>query len=607
MQPTILKLFYLGLLAITIVWGGGAVAEAQPDPNRIEYWRSRFRELKPAEDPRVQKAHDIFQRLIQVAGRRSDVHPKLFIIQNGRWDITLPIALSQGWIVLSKRVLDICYREPNKGDDRLAFILGHELSHQLLGDVWHLRFFQGVANDRLAQHLLDDVRHQFSKTEHVLARELRADESGIIYATMAGFDPHAIITEDNRVNFFVDWVRALNPSFPADQLHPTLRQRAEELKAHLRRVVDQTALFQAGLWWYYAGDYPQAIQAFTQFRSLFPSREVIHNLATSHHRLALQMYRAWKPGQSPVPFQMSMAIDPETRASKIYQMNRTARFRSLSEPVDRETLFRQHLDQAIQLYNEALQLERSYVASARNLGNALIVRGIQGTGADRQADLSEAVMRLSRALKYKSTDAAILTTLGVAFYYEGRIDRAKTYLQQARSLAPGHAAPICNLGQIAQREDRHTETQHYQRQCQQLRSAHSMPPSAARHLSPEHLQELVIGDYIPSHWQTQKRSTFELNSNAYYRLETYAPGITTLTRSGEIIMAMAHPDYPGQSGHGIRVGSSGHDVLASYGPPTRRLLTTNGQSWSYDARGIAFQLTNHRVVSWLIYPETLSR
>lgn len=605
MKPDIFKLFYFALLTILVASGSRIAAGAQPDMNRIAYWHKNFQELKPGEDPRVRRAQEIFKRLIRVAGRRPDIHPRLFIIKTGPRELSLPIALSQGWIVLSKQVLDICYREPAKGDDRLAFILGHELSHQLRGHVWHLRFFQGGTNDRVARDVLNDIQREFSNTEHVLARELQADESGIIYAMMAGFDPHAIITEDDRVNFFLEWVRALNPGFPPEQLHPTLRQRAAELKAHLRRVVDQTAIFQAGLWWYYAGDYPQAIEAFTHFRNLFPGREVIHNLATSHHRLALQIYRAWKPGQVPVPFQMSMSIDPETRASKIYHMNRTARFRSLEESMDKETLFRQHLNHAIEFYDEALQLDPAYVASARNLGNALVVRGIQGTGADRQADLSEAAMRLSRALKHQSKDATLLTTLGVAFYYEGLIDRAKLYLNQARSLAPSYAAPVCNLGHIAQREDRHTEAQDHQRQCQQLSNPHAIPQPETHPSSPEHIQELIIGDDFPSHWQTRKRNTFELSGNAHYRLETYAPGFTTLTRSGQVVMAMAHQGYRGQSVRGIRLGSPGQQVLASYGQPSRRLSILDGQTWGYDPQGIAFQLKDNRVVSWLIYAESV--
>lgn len=381
----------------------------------------------------------------------------------------MPVTLSQGWIVLSKSVLDICYSEPTKGDDRLAFILGHELSHQLHDDLWHLNFFQqDVLYSNFPPDLLAKMQNEFSKPAHLLAKELRADQHGIIYAAMAGFNPYAIVTEDDRINFFADWISAL-PLRPSSNQFPLIfQQRVAKLKAHLRHVIDQTAIFQVGLWSYYAGDYPQAIQAFVHFRDFFPGREVVHNLATSHHRLALQIYQAWKPDQRPIPFHLSMEIDSETRASMIYHANRTSRFRNLEEPVPSETLFRNHLDNAIRLYQDALRLDPSYVPSALNLGSTLILRGLQATGVKRQADLAGAIMWLSRALSDQPNNAAILTNLGVALFYEERYNQAKSHLVQARTFSPDYAAPVCNLEHIARIEHREAEARNYQRLCRQL-------------------------------------------------------------------------------------------------------------------------------------------
>ncbi len=207
MKSAILNAFCFGLLAIIVTGVGSHVmADAQSDVTRIAYWRTHFPELKPEEDARVHHAHAIFERLIQVAGKRSDVNPKLYITKKDPWQLTLPIALPQGWIVLSKGVLDICYRNPEQGDDRLAFILGHELSHQLNSDTWHLLFFQAIdaksRQPRIPKELLAELQRAALSTEQGLQRELRTDERGIIYATMAGFDPHVIVTADDSINFF---------------------------------------------------------------------------------------------------------------------------------------------------------------------------------------------------------------------------------------------------------------------------------------------------------------------------------------------------------------------------------------------------------------------
>jgi hypothetical protein len=177
----------------------------------VDYWRAKYQELTPAEDVRAARAQTIFQRLVQVAGKRSGIIPQLFIAARDPWDIALPIALPDGSIILSRGVLDICYREPAWGDDRLAFVLAHELAHQLNDDFWHMRFFQafeaatppGWSPSQSSPTVLADMRRTTSDTEAILARELRADERGILYAVVAGFNPHAIVTADRSVNFFL--------------------------------------------------------------------------------------------------------------------------------------------------------------------------------------------------------------------------------------------------------------------------------------------------------------------------------------------------------------------------------------------------------------------
>src|SRR5262245_5761657 len=134
----------LAAVATMIVGLAGSAATAQPR-ERLEYWRTKYQEFTPTADPRVARAHAIFRRLVEVAGRRAGVVPRLLIIASDPWDLALPIALPDGGIVLSKGVLEISYRDPARGDDRLAFMLAHEIAHQLNDDFWHLRFFQAFA------------------------------------------------------------------------------------------------------------------------------------------------------------------------------------------------------------------------------------------------------------------------------------------------------------------------------------------------------------------------------------------------------------------------------------------------------------------------------
>jgi tetratricopeptide (TPR) repeat protein len=446
--------------------------------------------------------------MLRAAGTRPGVVAHLVILKRDPWGYALPIALPNGGILLSKNVLDFCYQDPTRGDDRLAFVLGHEIAHQLRDDFWHLRFFQalGTATER---HLgASEASAQWqaligSPTEGRPAQELQADQHGIIYAAMAGFNTQAIVAEEPTVNFFQDWLRTRDPHHlmhqPVTRSHPTSSQRAEALMAHLQQVIDHVAVFEAGLWFYYAGDYAKAINAFTQFLGYFPGHEVYHNLAVSHHQLALQAYRLWKGNEPAIPFQLSMAIDPLTRASQIFLRQHTRSQRGTTTPATPETLFRRHLDQAIEQYRQARAHDETYTPAATNLGAALLLRGLHAQGGHRHADLYEAVATLQRALEYAPNASHTLNNLGIALFYVERIADAKSHLQQARTLAPAYAAPVFNLATIARTERLQAEAQRYQRAYEALIRQTPSEPSADSQ-EPEYIQEVGIGhleDQVP--------------------------------------------------------------------------------------------------------------
>ena len=605
MRTTRLMSGLRGLALALMVLMGCAASGAAQSRERIDYWRTKYQELQPTDAPRAQQAQNIFQRLVQVAGKRPGVVPRLFIMTSDPWDLALPIALPDGWIILSKSVLDTCYREPQGGDDRLAFVLAHELAHQLKDDFWHIRFFQAYEASKTRNSAeLEKIRQTVGTGEHVLARELQADEHGIIYAAMAGFNTQAVVTEDQQFNFFADWVRARDPrrleGGPVEQARPTPQERAAALRAHLRQVVDQTAMFQSGLWFYYAGNYPQAIQAFEYFQRMFPSREVSHNLATSHHQLALQAYQVWKQGTPPQPFHLPLAIDPVTRASQIYLDGLTRRSNGIAI-VSPEAQFREHLEKAIHLYREALERDPSYTPAAINLGCALMTRGSLAQVAGLNADLTDAATKLLMALPHDPDAPALLNTLGVALFHIGQPEQAKSHLTRAQALAPTYTASACNLAYILRATQQTTDPSPDASVCQ--------PPvaqSAAAYAAqqrPEQVLDLTIGrleDRIPAQWGAAIRSTFEVEKKRL-SLAAYPLGVMTIAQDKEILMIMVREGYSGSSEKGITLGSMPQDVLTAYGSPSRRFETFHGESWRYDAYRIAFQFRAGKVVSWLVF------
>ncbi|PON12312.1 hypothetical protein C2W62_40255, partial [Candidatus Entotheonella serta] len=259
----------LAILVLTGAFSNAFANSTKANPKeRIDYWRNNYAELTAAEDPRVERAHDIFERVLHAAGRTLGVTPRLFILKRNPLNIALPIAIPDGWVIISKGTLDICYRDPVYGDDRLAFVLAHELAHQIKGDFWHMRFFQALEASRAqggqsqgktlnarALKTLKGIDHELRKTDSIWAKELQADEHGIVYAVMAGFRTDAIVIGDGQVNFFQEWVETLNPeqvgaAYQGIQSHPAPEQRVMAVTARLNQVVEKTDAFEIGLHFY---------------------------------------------------------------------------------------------------------------------------------------------------------------------------------------------------------------------------------------------------------------------------------------------------------------------------------------------------------------------
>ena len=71
-----------------------AAASLVPDPKeRVEYWQSNYTELSAADDKRVAQAQRIFERILNAAGSRHGVHPRLLILKEDPLNITLPVSI----------------------------------------------------------------------------------------------------------------------------------------------------------------------------------------------------------------------------------------------------------------------------------------------------------------------------------------------------------------------------------------------------------------------------------------------------------------------------------------------------------------------------------
>ena len=103
---------------------------------------------------------------------------------------------------------------------------------------------------------------------------------------------------------------------------------------------------------------------------------------------------------------------------------------------------------------------------------------------------------------------------------------------------------------------------------------------------------------LPASWGQPIQRTVQLEDTAL-TVATYPNGITTLNQDGEVLMFMVQEGFKQASARGITLGSQAEQLLARYGPPSRRQDLPQGNSWAYDTQRIAFQLQAGQVISWL--------
>jgi tetratricopeptide (TPR) repeat protein len=597
----------LGALLLFLLAPRGLFAE--DERSRLDFWKTNYNELRPEDDPRAAKAYEIFARVIHAAGKRAGIVPTLFIVKNAGAAVPLAIALPDGGIVISRQVLDICYQEPENGDDRLAFILAHEIAHQLKDDFWHLKFFAAVELSQKEKPgdaaVIDEVKKIASHSEEPLLKELQCDEYGIVYASMAGFDTRAIVFQDDKVNFFRYFAAALDPGnikgAVRDPEHPSPDARAAAVKARLVQVLEEVDLFDLGLLFYETGDFEKAAALFSEFLRYYPSREVYHNLAACHHRIAQKCYREWKGPDKDYPFPLALAVESETRARKIT-------LRGAPKP-DWEALFKDHIGKAVEFYRMALGQDPSYWPSANNLGCALLL----------QDNAYEAVAVLQKALQNAPDSVLVLNNLGVAFYRAENPQKAKEKLQAALKISPAYDAPLYDLGMIAWLDNDKAEAKKqweaYLRadpdsiwserilSCLSPAQA-SKAPEAKPAAEPEKISGLAAGDYpdaIPADWGAPAKKKSFLGGENPVLLSVYANGVTVIVQNDEIIRLAASSPFKGQTAKNATIGAAANDLIARYGRPQSVLPSTEGEAWVYPGQGITFILRAGKVAAWVLF------
>jgi tetratricopeptide (TPR) repeat protein len=602
----------LGMLMLVTL---GSIEGTNPIDKKAysQWWLKEYGDYansyKGKKDSRVKEAENIFKKLSNIAEIGGGGRSRLFIIDTEGQPFAL--AIRDGNIIISKKALDICYTgvDKKKGNQRMAFILGHELAHQANKDFMHQEAFYALkqyANEKAMEKIkkmfnLDEIE----KSKECRQKELMADRMGAFYAFMAGFDISDLLNKKDA--FFSIWAgqSGVKNFYDAHGDYPSLQSRIDFIQAQLKDVVYQLKLFKAGVLLYQRGSLFDAAAVFSEFLKTYLAREVFNNIGACHLNIALRRLMILAPTEL-CRFRISTTIDSTTTAEAM-EVNLKGTQRGLGYLNDE--IFLRHISEAERFFKIAVEKDPDNKASRLNLSAALILR------ADYAA--------VQSLLKNDEKDVKLLNNKAIAFHYYGQMVGLDTtqdaiqYLQEAHEIDSHDFEVVYNLASIKAERKRMAGAKKFWEKYLELSPPRDMfyrnvcdklgrkcPTRSSKKENPPGIGiNIDIGKTKPDVEKILKKAvsySFKVgsggtqikkknNEDEYYTLidlEVKVAGnyrILLLDEMVELIERQLEPD------------KSLQEMLSTYGPPDNIVRHTTGNFYVYESKGFSFKEVGGKV------------
>ena len=483
-------------------------------------------------------------------------------------------------------------------DNQLAIVLGHELAHHVLGHSKGTSFEYRISSTARKLGFRGDLPTIMDATTQVL--EAQADQYGILYAALAGYDVSAAADVYDKVLVSDD-----------DPTHPPKAERQQKFQERLQNILDAVDAFNAGVDYTVRGQLTSAAMVFQELlQNDFRTHDIYHNLGTVHHQLAFRKYLL--PQDSPqnlcsLTLELTSVLEPQGTKRQVPTRG------GESAPASDRKQFAAELGQAIELYQQALHAKPDTVVSMSNLGCAYLHRGDEG-------DLEQAAGILKRAARLDPGDATVANNLAVAYWLAGNKQSAVAELRRALKINPNSAAAHYNLalaleaaGTLRDKEESRRAFQQYLDDPGSVRSPYyvaqarqrlGLPDSLAPHrgalpAKPDLRSAFPVspGDpvaNIPAEAGTPRK--INVSREGGIQLWHFADW-QILAADGEVDQLTMQSDRT-QTPEGIRTGAKIEDVRKIYGVPDTEQSRGELTILCYSQRGLMFRARSGAVYAW---------
>ena len=518
----------------------------------------------------------VYRSILNVIGRLEPAPPEFTPSFD---ELKIASVTPTGKMVIGKRFIEVCRSFGADSLNAMALVIGHELAHHYSKHFWTTEFGSAYADLAWGQKI--DAHFEDLKQMGVL--ETQADEFGLFYGFVAGYDPFGIAA---RLYPALYGAFGLNEKMKG---YPSMQERiaiAEKSEARIQRLAP---VFTAGnLLLVMAsaeeGAYRQYLlrRAGKCFEHIvsegFTSREIYNNLGVCRLEEAMGYY---KPED--LKFLFPTVADAESRLFKPED-----ELLASSKGGDAtEELISRLLDDAVAFFRETLSQDKEYIPGYINLACALTLQG----------EHSEAKLNAERAIKKaREVDHGMLFAL--AHEISGIIAARQGDDKQARIMfhvAGDQGSPLSQANLLALTG----KGKYQQKQALELDFGE---------------EETVLG---LSMYDLYRETINEITTENIYKLRGESRVIFRQQETGQVfvieceeskcpfndlVLFRTNDDYPHRSSRGVGIGDPLEQVNAMYETADRLFTFSNHTYHLFKKGGIMFKVNADRMVTgWVVF------